>query len=326
MDGQTMRKIRGTRTGEEFSKAINEALGKRTDRHKVSKWENSIDEIPAEVNGLLRLWSLEYQSTGECQIISVSCQKGGTLKTTSSVGLAYVLAMAGARVLLVDADSQANSTAHVGFDEDVIDDLASKKLTLYHALAGQVTIDDILLETTVPNLHLAPSSIHLALCEVEFNDGSSTSKLRLKKVLQTIRSKYDFIIIDTSPSLGLLTVNSLVAADKVLIPVQVERFAVTGLRHLINTLDTLPDHLNKKLEILGILPTLFTPRQVQDRDTLDEVQRWADNMTVFSPIPRSSYFAKAAASLCIPYAVNPGAAGLESFIQIAQKLGVVANG
>lgn len=326
MDGQTMRMIRGTRTGDEFSKEINKALGKRTDRHKVSKWENSSDEIPPEVAGLLRLWSLEYQPTGTCQVVAVSCQKGGTLKTTSSVGLAYVLAMAGARVLLVDADSQANSTAHVGLNEDVIDELAGKQLTLYHALAGQAAIDDILLETSVPNLHLAPSSIHLALCEVEFNDGSSTSKLRLRKLLEQIRNRYDFIIIDTSPSLGLLTVNSLVAADKVLIPVQVERFAVTGLRHLINTLDTLPDHLNKKLVILGILPTLYSSRQVQDRDTLDEVLRWAADMTVFTPVPRSSYFAKAAASLCIPYAVNPGAAGLDSFIQIAQKLGVLAHG
>ena len=326
MDGRTMRLIRGERTGEDFAKAINKELGKRTDRHKISRWETGVDDIPAEVDGLLRLWGLAYKSTGECRTIAVSLQKGGVLKTSTSVGLAYVLAMSGAKVLLLDADSQANATAHVGISEDLIDDLAAQGRTLYHALSGQIPLGEIFLETSVPNLHIAPSSIHLAMCEIEINNGSDSSKLRLKNLLATVKSSYDFIIIDTSPSLGLLTINALVSANYALIPVQVERFAATGLRHLLHTLASVRGNLNSKLEIIGILPTLYSSRQIQDRETLADLQLWAENITVFEPIPRSSYFARAAAGLTIPHQANPGAAGLSSYIQIAQKLGVTAHG
>jgi len=316
MDGKSMRAIRGERSGDEFAKMINSALGKRTDKHKISRWETGANEIPPEVEGLLRLWTLKFTSTGVCRVIAVALQKGGVLKTTSAVNLAYVLAMAGARVLLLDADSQANATSHVGFDENTIDDLASHGRTLYHAVTGKIGIEDIIIETTVPNIHIAPSSIHLALCELETNDGSSASKMILKKLLNNIRDEYDFIIIDTSPSLGIMTVNSLVAADQVLIPVQVERFAVVGLRHLLDTINSIIDNLNPKLSVLG----------VQDRETLEELKLGCEDMVVFDPVQRSSYFAKASAGLTIPYKANPGATGLETFIQIAETLGVISNG
>ncbi len=322
MDGQTMRMIRGNRTGDEFSKAINEALGKRTDRHKISKWETGTDEIPADVDGLLRLWDLDYKPTGKCTVIAVSLQKGGTLKTTTAVGLSFVLASAGARVLLVDADSQGNATTHVGYNEDVIDDLSNQGRTLYNALSGELPVEDIILETSVEGLDLAPSSIHLALCEIERNDGSDVSKLLLRSLLDKIRDRYDFILIDTSPSLGLLTLNGLVAADKVLVPVQVERFAITGLRHLRNTIGSVQSNLNPELSILGILPTLYSARQVQDRESLADLQSLAGEMVVYEPIPRSSFFARASAALSIPHQVSPGAAGLTSLIQIAENLGV----
>ena len=320
-----MRKVRGDRTGEEFAKALNEKLGRKYDRHKVSKWEGG-ETIPPEVLGLLRLWQLSYAPNGKCKRVTVSLQKGGTLKTTTCIGLAYVLACSGARVLIVDADSQANASAHVGLSDDDIDALAESGRTLYHALVGQAQLGDIILETSVPNLHLAPSSIHLAVGEMELNDGGDGAKLRLRELLKSVEADYDFVVIDTSPSLGLMTINSLAAATHVLIPTQVERFAVTGLRHLNNTIGQVRSRLNHDLEILGILPTLYTPRQSQDRATLDDIKVSANGIRVFEPIPKSAFFAQAAAGLRIPHDVDPGAPGLTSYIEIAHALGVNVNG
>lgn len=321
MTGALMREVRGNRTGEEFAKLLNERLGRKYDRHKVSKWESG-ESIPPEVIGLLRIWKLSYVPTGRCRRICVSLQKGGTLKSTTCIGLSYVLACSGARVLIVDADSQANASGHVGLADDDIDGLANAGRTLYHALVSQVPLREIILETSVPNLHLVPSSIHLAVGEMELSDGSDASKLLLRNLLRTVEADYDFIIIDTSPSLGLMTINCLAAADDVLIPTQVERFAVTGLRHLHSTIGQVRARLNPDLGILGILPTLYTARQSQDRETLNDIKSSANGVRVFEPIPKSAFFAQAAAGLRIPHDVDPGAPGLTSYIEIAEALGV----
>lgn len=199
------------------------------------------------------------------KIITVANQKGGVGKTTTAINLASSLAVLEFNVLLIDADPQANATSGLGFD------LKNLKVGLYECLMQEADIKHVILETDNSYLKVLPASIDLVGFEIEMVNHPEREKF-MKKILEPVVDEYDFIIIDCSPSLGLLVTNSLVAADSVMIPVQCEYFALEGLGKLLNTIKIVQRNLNQQLEIEGILLTMYDPRLRLSNQVVEEVK------------------------------------------------------
>jgi len=215
-----------------------------------------------------------------CTCFALANQKGGVGKTTTAVSLSAFLAQAGYRVLLVDDDPQGNATTSLGIDKEAL------QLSLYDALLDHVPLKDVIVPAGRPRLDLAPATMHLAGATVEL-PGCDDRERRLAQAIAPLRERYDFICIDSPPSLGVLTVNALAAAEGVLIPLQCEYLAMEGLAQLLNTVRLIREQLNPGLYLIGVVMTMFDRRTRLSLEIVQEVQRHLPGRVFTALIPRN---------------------------------------
>ena len=215
------------------------------------------------------------------KIICIANQKGGVGKTTTAINLSASLAAAEKKTLLIDGDSQGNSTSGVGVDRAVLE-----TANLYHAMIGDVPLKDVIMHTAIPHLDVVPSTQDLIGIEVEFV-GLEDKEKRLKQLLNDLDARYDFIVIDCPPSLGVMTVNALVAADYLIVPLQCEYYAMEGLGYLLNTVKLVKAQLNPHLVLGGILLTMFDQRNLLSHQVSDDVRKHFGDKVFKTVIPRN---------------------------------------
>jgi len=252
------------------------------------------------------------------KIIALANQKGGVGKTTSSINLAASLAVLEFKTLLVDADPQANATSGIGYDPREI------KSSIYECIINGIDPKEAILETSTPNLDLLPAHIDLVGAEIEMINLTDREH-KMKEVFAKIKDQYDFIIIDCSPSLGLITINSLTAADSVVIPVQCEYFALEGLGKLLNTIKIVQARLNPDLQIEGILLTMYDVRLRLSNQVVEEVKTHFQDLVFDTIIQRNTRLSEAPSfgvSVIMHDATSKGAI---NYLNLAKEI-LVKNG
>ncbi|MCB0515995.1 MAG: AAA family ATPase [Chitinophagales bacterium] len=220
------------------------------------------------------------------KIIAIANQKGGVGKTTSAISIGAALGVLDQRVLLIDADPQANATSGLGIDPQTVEN------SIYECIIGDADLMESIRETGSPNLHILPSHVDLVGAEIELINQNNREYF-LKEALEKIKANFDYIIIDCSPSLGIITINALTAADSVIVPVQCEFFALEGLGKLLNTIKLVQTRLNKNLAVEGILLTMYDPRLRLSNQVVEEVRHHFKNLVFKTLIHRNTRLGEA---------------------------------
>ncbi len=245
--------------------------------------------------------------------IAIANQKGGVGKTTTAINLSASIALAGREILVVDIDPQGNTTSGLGFDRS---ELTS---SIYDVISGRADITETVLETSVENLRLLPSSIDLIAAEVELVDVEGREYI-LKRALERISDRFEFIIIDCPPSLGLLTLNGLVAANSVLVPVQCEYYALEGLGMLSRTIELVQGAFNPELQIEGVLLTMFDRRTSISHQVADEVRRFFGDRVYSTVIPRNVTLSEAPSFGKPVMLYDARSKGAQSYLKLAKEI------
>ena len=245
------------------------------------------------------------------KVIAVANQKGGVGKTTTTVNLSTLLAKKGKKVLLIDTDPQGNATSGLGVTKEL-------ELSVYDILVGETTFEETIEKTAIKNLSVCPSNISLAGAEEQLVSMMSREQ-RLKVKLDEIKDKFDYILIDCPPSLGLITLNAFTASDTVLIPVQCEYFALEGLGQLLNTVNLVKKHLNKSLEIEGALLTMYDARTNLSNQVVKEVKKYFEGKVYKTVIPRNVRLSEAP-SYGMPISLyDPRSKGAKAYEKLAKE-------
>ncbi|WP_409290879.1 ParA family protein [Peribacillus sp. SCS-37] len=251
------------------------------------------------------------------KVIAIANQKGGVGKTTTSVNLGACLAYIGKKVLLVDIDPQGNATSGIGIEK------ADVEQCIYDVLVDDVEAADVIKGTKVENLYAIPATIQLAGAEIELVPTISR-EVRLRRALEQVKDRFDYIIIDCPPSLGLLTINSLTASDAVLIPVQCEYYALEGLSQLLNTVRLVQKHLNQDLKIEGVLLTMLDARTNLGIQVIEEVKKYFQDKVYKSIIPRNVRLSEAPSHGEPIIIYDSKSRGAEVYLDLAKE--VVSHG
>ena len=247
------------------------------------------------------------------KIISLANQKGGVGKTTSAINLAAGLAHEGKRVLLIDADPQANASSGLGVDIRTVEN------TIYECLINDIDPHKAVIKTNEKNLSVIPSHIDLVGAEIEMLNMPERETL-MKKVTELLSDEYDYILIDCSPSLGLITVNALTASHSIIIPVQCEFFALEGIAKLLNTVKIIKSKLNPSLQIEGFLLTMYDSRLRLSNQVYEEVKRHFGNLVFNTVIARNVRLSEAPSHGMSVLQYDPSSKGAQSYIQLAKEL------
>lgn len=247
------------------------------------------------------------------KIIAITNQKGGVGKTTTTVNLGASMARLGKKVLLVDIDPQGNTTSGIGINK------ADVAYCIYDVLIDETSAEEAVVATNVDNLSIIPATIQLAGAEIELVPTISR-EVRLKRSLQALRNKFDYILIDCPPSLGILTVNSLTASDSVIIPIQCEYYALEGLSQLLNSIRLVQKHLNKTLKIEGVLLTMFDARTNLGMQVIEEVKKYFQDKVYTTIIPRNVRLSEAPSHGQSIVTYDPKSKGAEVYMELAKEV------
>lgn len=257
--------------------------------------------------------NLSNKTIGQTKIVAIINQKGGVGKSTSAINLSAALGELGKKILLIDLDPQGNATSGIGVDKSKVEEC------IYDVLLNDTKIDNVVIKEVCKNVDIVPATINLAGAEVELVSEMAREN-RLRNAAGSLRGFYDYIFIDCPPSLGLLTINALVAADKLLIPIQCEFYALEGVTKLLDSMKRVKEVLNPSLSILGVVLTMFDNRQLLARQVVEEVKNYFGSIVFNTLIPRNVKIAEAPsyAQAITDYA--PTSKGAIAYIELAKEV------